>query len=227
MGSSDIAYHHLKNPEVTATDKPVKFLSLTIENWYWLSQVASLILLFLTVVSGAAALLAGKALNARQSKQLLELQTSLEKQREKTALAEKAALELQRLIKEPRTIDRKHADEILDWGEKGSVGIFFSMLGDEPRSLAGQLAEILDAHGWQIKEVTPAIVPGEKPGIVIRMYGDTKEPIVATKWTDAPEPAKTLHRLLVEALAGNQMVETRVSSDRQKDRLEVTIGGKY
>jgi hypothetical protein len=35
------------------------------------------------------------------------------------AVAEKSLLELQRLIKEPRTIDRKRADEILDWGAKG------------------------------------------------------------------------------------------------------------
>jgi hypothetical protein len=143
------------------------------------------------------------------------------------AVAEKSLLELQRLIKEPRTIDRKRADEILDWGQKGSVSIFFSMLGDEPGNLARQLAEILYTHGWQIQEVTPAIVPAERPGVVIRVYGDTKGIIVATNWTDAPEPAKTLHRLLAEALVGNPMVETRVSSDRAKDRLEVTIGGKY
>ena len=60
-------------------------------------------------------------MNKRQSKQLLELETSLEKQREKTALAEKATLYLERLIKEPRTIDRAKADEILFAGEKGSV----------------------------------------------------------------------------------------------------------
>src|SRR5439155_13863798 len=190
------------------------------ENVYSWSQI-------LVVFFASVALVSGLIVNKRQSRQLLELETNLSKQREKTAIAEKATLELERLIKEPRTLDRKHGDQILDRGEKGSVGIFFSMLGDEPRNLAGQLAEILNAHGWQIQEVTPAIVPGERPGIVIRVYGDTKETIVATNWSHAPEPAKTLHRLLVEALAGNQMVETRVSSDRKKDTVEVTIGGKY
>ena len=172
------------------------------------------------------ALVSGLVVNKRQSRQLLELETNLEQQREKTAVAEKATLELQRLIKEPRAIDRKHGDEILDWGEKGSVSIFFSMIGDEPVSLAKQLAEIVDAHGWKIQEVTSAIVPSEK-GIVIRQYSDTKETVVATRWADAPEPAKTLHRLLVEAVVGNPMVETRVSSDRAKDKVEVTIAGKY
>jgi hypothetical protein len=173
------------------------------------------------------ALVSGLVVNKRQAKQLVQLELDLQTQREKTALAEKATLELEGLIKEPRRIDRKHADEILDWGEKGPVSIFFSMIGDEPGNLAKQLAEILDTHGWKIQEVTPAIVPAERPGIVIRLYGDTKETIVVTNWTDAPEPAKTLHRLLVEALIGNPMVETRASSDRPKHRLEVTIGGKF
>jgi hypothetical protein len=187
---------------------------------YSLSQVVA-------VCFAGIALVSGLVVNKRQAKQLLKLELDLQTQREKTALAEKATLELERLIKEPRTIDRKRGEDILDWGEKGSVSIFFSMLGDEPGNLAKQLAEILDAHGWKIQEVTPAIVPAERPGIIIRLYGDTKETIVVTNWTDAPEPAKTLHRLLVEALIGNPMVETRASSDRPKGRLEVTIGGKF
>jgi hypothetical protein len=205
----------------------MKIALFTLDTWYLWSQIA-------VVLCGASALILGKMVNDRQSekndaqaKQILGLQTDLEKQREKTALAQKSALETERLIKEPRTIDRKRVDEIVDWGAKGSLDIAFSMIGDEPGNLARQLAEILYTHGWQILSVTPAIVPAEKPGIVIRVYGDTKGIIVATNWADAPEPAKTLHRLLVEALIGNPMVETRVSSDRPKDKLEVTIGGKY
>ncbi len=51
----------------------MKILSLTISDWYWLSQIASVVLLGLTVVSGIGAIVTGKVLNARQSKEIEEL----------------------------------------------------------------------------------------------------------------------------------------------------------
>jgi len=215
-------FNRIKHADVNAVVITTTTMNIASFSWDTVNWVSQLLL----VVFAGLALVSGTIVNRRQSKQLIELSTKPEEKREKTALAEKTTLELGRLIKEPRTIDRKKADEILDWGEKGTVSIFFSMIGDEPVNLARQLATILDAHGWQIKEVTSALVPSEK-GIVIRLYGDTKEIVVATHWAGAPEPAKTLHRLLVEAVAGNPMVETRVSSDRAKDKVEVTIAGKY
>src|ERR1700693_3674396 len=140
----------------------------------------------------------------------------------KRAEAEKSLLELQRLIKEPRTIDSKRGDEILDWGEKGSVDIASVAIGDEPSNFANQLVAILDAHGWRILGNNSAVVAGgPRPGIVISAYGETKGTVVVSNWTDAPEPAKTLHRLLVEAVKGNPMVETRISPDSPKDKLGV------
>jgi hypothetical protein len=177
------------------------------------------------VFFAGVALVSGLVVNKRQSKQMLELETSLSKQREKTALAEKATLDLQRLISEPRTFDRQKANEILDWGGRGSVKIWYSMIGDEPSKLASQLWELLDTHGWKVLSVKEAIPIAGRPGIVIRGYADNKETF--TDWAGLPEPAKTLHRLLVEAVVGNRMVETQFSPDREKGDLDVTIQGKY
>jgi hypothetical protein len=67
--------------------------------------------------------------NKRQAKELLKLQTELSQARTKQAQAERSLLELKELIREPRTVDEQRAHEILDWGEKGSVDIFFSLVG--------------------------------------------------------------------------------------------------
>lgn len=200
----------------------------TLDGIYLWSQIA-------VVVFGLAALITGKLVNDRETEKnerqataLLTLSTKLEEQREKTALAERATLELGRLIKEPRTIDRKRGDEILDWGKKGSVDISYVAIGDEPSNLAKQLAEILFAHGWTIVAVNSAVVAGgPRPGLVIHAHGDEKGTTVVTKWEDAPEPAKTLHRLLTEALTGNPMVETRVTADQPEGALRVLIALKY
>jgi hypothetical protein len=56
---------------------------------------------------------------------LIQLETKLEEQREKTALAEKSLLELQKLIREGREIDNKLATEILEHGLKGKPKLWF------------------------------------------------------------------------------------------------------
>jgi len=94
---------------------------LTWENVYWLSQL-------LLVAFAGLALVSGRIVNNRQAAQSLTLQTELATARRKQAEAEKSLLELQQPVREPRTIDEQRAHEILDWGEKGSVEIFFSML---------------------------------------------------------------------------------------------------
>jgi hypothetical protein len=180
--------------------------------------------IFVVAFAGLA-LVSGLVVNKRQSKQMLELETDLSKQREKTAVAEKSLLELQQLVKEPRTVDQKRADEILDWGEKGSVTISFNMLGDEPVNLAKQLAEVLHAHGWRILKVEQALIPTKK-GIVIYQHGDAEETVI-TNWSDAPEPAKTLHRLSAEAVVGNSAVETHIRSVMPKDSVELQVAAKY
>ena len=74
---------------MAATDTTTMKIALfTLDNWYLWSQIA-------VVLCGAAALITGKMVNDRQSsknaeqaRQLLGLETNLEKQREKTAQAE-------------------------------------------------------------------------------------------------------------------------------------------
>jgi len=108
-----------------ATTATMNTALLTWENVYWLSQL-------LLVAFAGLALVSGRIVNNRQAAQSLTLQTELATARRKQAEAEKSLLELQQPVREPRTIDEQRAHEILDWGEKGSVEIFFSMLLARP-----------------------------------------------------------------------------------------------
>ena len=85
----------------------------------------------------------------------------------------------------------------------------------------------MDAHGWHVLALDPAIPVVRKTGILIRVHGDSSISVLGTDWPKIPEPAKTLHKLLVEALTLNPIVETQISPDGPKDKLEVTIAGKY
>lgn len=160
---------------------------------------------------------------------LEEERQKTDKQREKAAVAEKSLLELQSLLKEQRTIDRNKGDKILNLGAKGSVKITFVSIGTETSNLAHQLSGILVEHGWTITAIEPALFAGGGPGsgIVITIHGDVKNPTVVTNWGDIPEPAKTLHRLLAEAIIGNPAVETRVMEAQPEELIWVVIGLKY
>jgi hypothetical protein len=204
----------------------MKFLS-SIESWHSFFEWSSVALVALTVVAGAGALITARIVNDRQIEKIRNLDIDVANARTKQAGAEKSLLELQQLVREPRAIDEQRANEILDWGEKGSVDIFFSMIGDEPSKFAEKLAQVLLSHGWQILSAQP-VIPGIRgTGILITAYGDSTASFLGKDWPEAPEPAKTLHRLLVEAVAGNETVETRISPDKPKDKLGVTIAAKY
>jgi hypothetical protein len=203
-----------------ATTATMNIALLTWENVYWLSQL-------LLVAFAGLALVSGRIVNNRQAAQSLTLQTELATARRKQAEAERSLLELQQLVREPRTIDEQRAHEILDWGEKASVEIFFSMIGDEPSKFAEKLGQTLDSHGWRILSAQPVIPGTRKTGILITGYGDSTGTFIGRDWSGVPEPAKTLHRLLVEAVVGNEIVETRIAPDKPKDRLAVTIAAKY
>src|SRR5207248_3445819 len=116
--------------------------------WYWLSQAASLVLLFFTVVSGATALITGKMLNERQSKQVLKLETELSKQREKTALAEKSVLELQEKLKPRHLPEREKFVSFLSEQKSGPLEIQYSANDVESRLFALEIEAALKDAGW-------------------------------------------------------------------------------
>jgi hypothetical protein len=204
----------------------MKLLS-SVESWHSFFEWSSVVLVALTVLAGAGALITARIVNDRQTERIRNLDINVANARTKQADAERSLLELQELIKQPRTIDQQRAHEILDSGEKGLVKISYSMIGDEPMTLAKQLAETLLAHGWQIVSVEPVIPVARKTGILIQAHGDSIASFVGKDWPEAPEPAKTLHRLFVEALTGNPIVETRIGPDQPNDKLGVTIAAKY
>ena len=61
----------------------------------------------------------------------------------------------------------------------------------------------------------------------IQAHGNFTATFVGKDWSAAPDPAKTLHRLLVEAVKGNPIVETQITPGQQSDNVAVTIAAKY
>jgi hypothetical protein len=77
------------------------------------------------------------------------------------------------------------------------------VIGDEPSKFAEKLGQTLDSHGWRILSAQPVIPGTRKIGILITGYADSTATFIGRDWSGVPEPAKTLHRLLVEAVVGN------------------------
>jgi hypothetical protein len=197
----------------------MKFLS-SVESWHSFFEWSSVALVALTVVAGAGALITARIVNDRQTEKIRNLDIDVANARTKQAEAERSLLDLQRLIREPRTIDEQRANEILDWGEKGAVKIWYSMIGDEPSHLAKRLAKTLSSHGWQILSVEPVIPGVRKTGILIQAHGDSTASFIGKDWPEAPEPAKTLQRLLVEPLRKIRSWKRELVRTNQKTSLE-------
>jgi hypothetical protein len=203
---------------VTTMTQTMNIAFFTWESVYWLSQL-------LLVAFAGLALVSGRIVNNRQATQLVTLETQLATAKRTQAEAEKSLLELQQLIREPRKIDEKRANEILDWSSVGSVEIIFLSAGNEPGKLAHSLANILSAHGWTILGVNAALIAeGLPPGIEFRINGAD----ISDKRDEWPQSAQRLYRLLTEAVTGNSHVETIVDRQSLKSPpLVLTICTKY
>src|SRR5438876_9101730 len=132
----------------------------TWDNVSWLSQL-------LLVIFAGVALVSGTVVNKRQARQLIQLETKLEEQREKTALAEKSLLELQKLIREGRAIDTKLATEILEHGPKGEAEIMVSSNNEEVNNFAVSIAELLRRNGWKVPDGPPLLIAEPTLGVSI------------------------------------------------------------
>jgi hypothetical protein len=143
----------------------MKITLFTLDNWYLWSQIA-------VVLCGAAALITGKMVNDRQSsknaeqaRQLLELETNLGKQREKTARAElqieklrNANLTLEAAISDRAFKDQGGAASRLKEFAKSKAAIPY-VHTDEALSTARQIAFVLVEAGWFLQP--RANVPAE------------------------------------------------------------------
>jgi hypothetical protein len=149
------------------------------------------------------------------------VETELAEAKTKQAEAERALLELQQLIREPRTLDETKAAAILDAGAKGLVQILF-VAGDEPKNLANKISAILSTHGWTVTAVNigiSSIPPGIEVGVSSE---DSKE------GEETPESVKTLCNFLSESVERNPSV--RAVSDKglpKNSPTRILVGTKY
>ncbi len=111
------------------------------------------------------------AADAKTAQQKVEI--DLAKQQEKTAMAERSLLQLQRRI-EPRRIsadEKTRLVETLSRGPKGKVSIN-CVLGDgEGQAFANDIDGVLKASGWESTGVSQSAYSGGNPvgfGIIIR-----------------------------------------------------------
>jgi|GEM_PF-6855135 len=156
---------------------------------------------------------------------LEEQRQKTDEQREKAAAAEKSLLELQQLIKEPRTIDRQTADKILVAGSKGSVDIGFVTNTDEPAKLGAALRDLLASNGWAIAYFHAfggsPVTPGIKIFISGSVYGEVVPP------DKIPEPAKTLYECLRASVKDNPSLEVLTTTGIPNELIRVRICPKY
>jgi hypothetical protein len=143
----------------------MKIALFTLDNWYLWSQIA-------VVLCGAAALITGKMVNDRQSgknaeqtRQLLELETNLDKQREKTAQAE---VQIEKLRNANLTLEAAISDRTFK--NQGGAASRLEKFGtvkaaipyvptDEALGTAKQIAWALWRAGWSLQP--RANVPAE------------------------------------------------------------------
>jgi hypothetical protein len=112
---------------------------------------------------------------ARLNLEISQINLEAEQQREKTAMAERALLELQERAR-PRTIDAEGRKAIIDWLEIGgpyNAPIDFEFVGGsttEPGEFTRALADVIRAAGWKVGIIDggPALGTPAR-GVIIRI----------------------------------------------------------
>ncbi len=224
-----------------------------IETWKSLFEWSSVGLLALTFVAGAGTLITTQIINRRQAAVILDLEKSaadakavqqkveieLAKAKTKQAEAEKALLELQNLIREPRALNIEHAAQLLEnaiqtesMASQGTgVGtvdeISFVLNNQEAGNLARPIGDLLRQHGWDVPaQPFPAISdPPPAPGIFITVHGETRGRVTNAEYLSGPEG--TLFRVLEYALHGNPALLMTSEPNKAPDTIGIFIGPKY
>lgn len=109
------------------------------------------------------------------------VETALAKQQERTAIAERALLELQERVKDRQITPEKRARilELLSNNPKGTTTISFAANDTEAFNFAKQLAEVLAAAGWHVTLGNPSIESTSVGGVGIFVHGEHNPPAVA------------------------------------------------
>lgn len=159
--------------------------------------------------------------------QLEAQRQTTEAQRERAASAEKALLDLHRLINEPRRLsNEEEAVNMLKEGPKGTVSISH-VDNEEAERLALQIFTIIQWGGWKAEPPTPKLPGGmlSSPTIGVELLFNQYvgfDPV--TSEIVIPEPGDTLKRALSLCVP---RFSCKYGWGLQKGELRVIVGPKY
>lgn len=148
---------------------------MSLEGWKALFDAASVILLFLTFVSGAGALFISNRINVIQTKELEDFRLRIEGEQQKTAKVQREAAEAQLALRKyvdnvaahqrPRLLDFKKFVASLKDKPKSTITILYSPNDSEAYTFAGHIRRGLgsgtdgDGAGWEVSAPVP--IPAE------------------------------------------------------------------
>jgi hypothetical protein len=145
--------------------------SMTLDDWYWLLQVASAGTAFVAFVLLALTVIAGRKINARDSGRLLGMETDLvqtklelSKQQERAAKAEQDVLAVRRAMVPRRIIfgsrdnDESVRAPLFEAVAKhtGTLAVLQWAPELEAQALAGDIAQVLKQSGWKVRLTSEA-----------------------------------------------------------------------
>lgn len=148
---------------------------MTLNDWYSFFQGGSVVLLLVTCVFGAGAVLTGLRVNREASAALRRTEMELATQQERAADAERRLLELQEIAR-PRTIDADARAKIIESLQLGGqrdapmVIEFVSGSTREPYNFAVAIRDVISAAGWPRPTLDGGPAVGAPPfGLSIRI----------------------------------------------------------
>jgi hypothetical protein len=105
-----------------------------------------------------------------------------------------------------------------------------SSMNEEVNNFAVSIAELLRRAGWKVPEGSPLLIDEPTLGVAIEFNRDgwnsdlpTNSPILEL----LREPAKTLFKVLNEAVKGNQKVGCRTYNSLPHNTFRIVVGPKY
>jgi hypothetical protein len=191
----------------------------SVEGWYVIFQILSVLFVMLTVGTGAGTIITGYIANRRQTKaiadantksadaraEVAKLQVSVAEAERKRAEAERALLELQERLK-ARTITPEQRTaflRVLENAPKGSVEISVVTDDREAFGFASQIRDILQAAGYDVGLMGSFTIFGQPLiGVRLNVKSAEKQPPHGGPIQQALEAAGVQH--VVATLGGEK-----------------------
>lgn len=132
-------------------------LHMSLEGWKSLFEIGGVVLLGLTFVFGAGALITGNRINAIQSMELGDFKLKTAQAEAESARAQLALKQYEDVIAKnvnPRHLDFKRFTELLTGKPKGTAEIWYEPEDEESRDFADELYHSLgpDGAGWTVSK---------------------------------------------------------------------------